>query len=1311
MTEGMKNREYARRTARRAKRAFCVLLCAALYAAPGAVGAPTALYAASAPPPPALTGLLAASADIVLDNAKGQSTVLFDHDPPAAASPPAPANPVDNDAEYTARVVKYYLNEYAKGYRGQAPARTFEDARSRDFTPAKKFQVSGLPSGALFDTYATNYMRFEEYPKIGAGGRTPGSTQESAESNRILFYTGTQLEASLLSADQVRLVWDDVWYNDRRIYGYTINVYTSSDTSPANLRDSIPISQNQIGTGRPVTVNQGTGKLEYVYRVPYPGRVYSFEVVPVMDDIPGVVTPAKNAVVTVASRISVSASKINEDPVGNLITWEIKWSNVTAGMGSDRRYTAEYTLSKTGGGVSYAVLQKINNYTSTILVTPREPDDPANVNATYEITARIFADGDEMYVGSDKVTISSGPFVLRESETPVTPQAPQLILDVAPSEASPAAAQLWWNVPKLVTDPKTDDLDVRYEIFVLDDPKFIDTLSDPATAQDIAPDHTEDGLSLPRGLSKTGNEVGYPYTIENLQPNATYYLAVRAVKSFIDISDMSVILKYSEIAYVVVTTPPQKPFGRPPAPTTLELVKDSVAPVSAAFTVQSVWYEQFETSAPPGAWVYRPGYDPGASAALPEDYRRLAYEAGDQILLYYAELRPDMDPDKPEDLPSGTYSATTLTVVDPKNPAVRIPVTGLTPNTVYLFWARAARAGQAVSYPSKTILVTTPPLPNTDAETPTVPDFDFTFIGDTYVDLVWEKKPDYRYSVQFSTADVFTGANVVTRLTSTREILESGVDFYRVTGLLPDTLYYFRIRAEVTSPLTGELKVSAWSDSKPARTKPPLPPATPSGFGVKAVRDAITKNSILYDWLQVPGIEYILEYGQNAAIVSISAGTPPAGSGAPLANTGTTLSGSAQLNAGAVTEYDLTGLLSNHRYYARLYARDPVTGLVSAPTYVVGVRTLRSDDDYDSNADTSMPLTGDFVKKDDYAKDGVWHVTILGTDADRFAERVTTDTMLDYVIDLSQPPRYTQTVNLLAEAKVFESLDAMRENLELKLTDKSLVIRPHTLAPGLGGSAAKRLAAPRYELLIGLSGGALYQKPGGLTLKTTPTGFDVNVRDGGISYPIEHFLKGVRVVVPFTGAAWYQSGVTGGGFVGPDGKFNPLASAVSFDPDTRRGRLVFDSTEAGSFFAADLMARGLFSDVSGKYAEYVNRLFALGYSDTAAGAAFRPNDAARPEEAIGLLYRAMGYETGGSGGVNEGEKLVAGAVKAGFLGSAEQTDIKIEEALALAARVYAVRAGVRIPTAPVEGAADALGLGARAWAPGLGNLPEPVRSS
>jgi len=78
--------------------------------------------------------------------------------------------------------------------------------------------------------------------------------------------------------------------------------------------------------------------------------------------------------------------------------------------------------------------------------------------------------------------------------------------------------------------------------------------------------------------------------------------------------------------------------------------------------------------------------------------------------------------------------------------------------------------------------------------------------------------------------------------------LENSV-YTRITDLTPNTLYYFWIQAEAVGK-NGETIRSEWSDSYLVRTLAYIPPDTPKGFGIKNSIDAITKNTITYEWMQ-----------------------------------------------------------------------------------------------------------------------------------------------------------------------------------------------------------------------------------------------------------------------------------------------------------------------------------------------------------------------------------------------------------------------------------------------------------------------------
>jgi len=1200
-------------------------------------------YAAVAPIPDTIKNVSVSPADIVLDNQRGQTSILIGHDTPTP-------NPLTNaglitqspPGEYSGRTVKYYVDAYNKGYRGKAPVATYEDTRGVDWG-TDKFKIDGLLSGTVYDIEATTYTRY--YDILASGFSPSRNSPESARSDKFRLYTGTQLNAALVAPDQVRLSWDDVWYNDQRIYAYDLNIYTNkSSTTPER---TMRFTGNLIGPGQPVTINETAGKLEFTYNVPYPGRVYCFEIVPVMSNVPNVVVPLANARVTVATTILVSAVKLYESD--STITWQIRWSNVTAGMGavSGSKYTAEYMLYQLGAsGSMYTLLQRIDNETSTIIETQKDnPLDPSSPNTLYEIAAIVYEDGREMYIG-DNIYITSGPFSLREGETAYKPQAPVLYSDE--SKLTETGAGLWWSIPKQVTDPDLDDENIDYEIYVLTDPEQLNNLT-------AAPTYTASGRTLGKGVYN--GKMGYIYQIPNLQANTTYYLSVRAVKTFMDLESMTNIRIASELSYVAVTTPPILPIGQPPAPTTLDIYKDRIRYNSVTLRLKTAWYESFDESS--GEWTpcdrkYAPDGLPIPEGPL---YRKLSYEPGDKITVYYTPFTEEIDLNDPDGIAyKYTTSTKTFNITRFDDEVwMDLLIDGLKPNETYIFWAKADR-NTTLSFPSKTIVATTPPFPTEEIGKPTVPDFDFVFIGDTYVDLTWIKEEAYTYHIQVSLSDNAgqgSGQGHIYSVT-TEQIYESGVDFYRITGLSPDTMYYFRIQAQVKSPVSGEIKTSEWSDYKPAKTRPPIPPGTPSGFGIKAGVNSITKNSIFYEWMLVPGLSYILEYSEDATMASFET-----------------------ISAGAVSEYNLTGLLSNHRYHARLYAYDPITGLRSEPTHIISVRTRRSDDDYDSNVDNTTQLTGEFIEKAAYSENGIWTVKITGTNADRFVERVMTDNMLDYVVDLSSPPRYTKVICLIVDNIVFDSLAKMLENIEVKLSDKTFVIRPRMLSAARAGGVANRKARFQFEVMLGLEGNEEYEAPGTYRLKTTVTSFEVNVLDGSAKLPVESFGKPLKVVVPFTSASYYTDGETFGITSAKEGVWERHVPAADFNSDTRRGTVTFEHSAPGNYALADVSGSGI-TDLGGnKLRSYINRLARAGLLDVPPGGKFRADDPVTPDDAVSMLYKAFGYKTTGSN--------MDSAYKAGFVTDPDLDDMLIEEAVAMVIRAYEVRTGIKANPNPDPG--------------------------
>ena len=79
-----------------------------------------------------------------------------------------------------------------------------------------------------------------------------------------------------------------------------------------------------------------------------------------------------------------------------------------------------------------------------------------------------------------------------------------------------------------------------------------------------------------------------------------------------------------------------------------------------------------------------------------------------------------------------------------------------------------------------------------------------------------------------------------------------------------------------------------------------------------------------------------------------------------------------------MSEYKVSGLRSNFRYYARLYAYDTKKELRSEPTQPVIARTLRSRADYDSDEYVEDVIKGEYIVKEYVKKDDLLNVYIQG---------------------------------------------------------------------------------------------------------------------------------------------------------------------------------------------------------------------------------------------------------------------------------------------------------------------------------------------
>ncbi|MGI6668174.1 MAG: fibronectin type III domain-containing protein [Acetivibrionales bacterium] len=1134
--------------------------------------------------------IMPVSADTVPQPAPERLRVEAIHDTPPRVEPPIGYNEFDKyyadlkcDKLDTPHGVSgadiylnYYLQEVNKPYRPSRPVFLKEGNVPAKTDGDNEIRLRDLNSGTVYYAYSRAYYRYTQDSVVY-------TSSESNPSNTVRFLTDIAINAYPYGPNQIKIEWDDVWYSGKRM---DYKLYISENESFANS-PPIYIGQEQIGQDGPVKVNEAAGKLEYIHTVRDPGRVYHIKIVPDTTDTELKRSP-ESRVVVVSSYILAKTTKMSVTDEGTV--WKLEWSPVVTGIGGNVKVSYQIYRGTGAGGSIEEYIATVSDTVFFLVLGPGEE------NYYYVIKATVTRDGQDLYPG---IRIQSQRIYVRESEVPSTPPVPELVSEFSNAgvtiisyeeELKPDRAVILWKAP-LKGDGSVDE-ETMYDMWLISDPN---TLDDPPPGTMIASDIKMGESNKVMSGTKL---LGYKFYLNDLVPNSTYYFKIVAKKSYVEFEDgeLRYITLQSDAAMKIIITPTLGPIDQPivPGRPPLELKRDSqgkdmVTNTSAVITLKNKWYEQYMPPLSGGraCWVYRTPeqineagleLDPPVEnlvdaiengTADPLQFRKVEYDEGVTLDVGIAIYTPGFDYSTIETLPTDKVVNIPVTPNDPeediyapgaipdgKKHNINITVDDLAPNTTYVIWVRAARRSVGlISGPSDPIIVTTlPELPDI-VEKPTVPVFNYSHAGDVYIDLGWNFNNRYVYYLEYGTED--DRAKATGRAIITPEDLEF-TTYYRVTGLTPDTVYYFWIRAEATSE-SGEVKSSDFSDSFLVKTTKDIPPDTPKGFGVKRTEGDGVKNSITFEWIAEEGLDYILEIDDAADYHE-----------------------STRYEIKGASEFTVENLRSNFRYFARLYAYDPVKKLASVPTQSIVVRTPRSTDEYDSGEDTEDIIRGDFVQKDPVSVDGVWTVRIVGVNADRFIQYVRTDNVLDYVIDLRTMPDGTKKISVIISDKVFKALGMLGENLILKTKRNMIVIRPGVM-PDASGVYRSAAGDADYIFGIVLDSNTENINTRNLTFRTPVSKLEIGLSDGIVS-TVEKLNKPLKIIYEYTTAAWYKPGTTFG-YVLPDGsaEWIKAASSGSFDPDRGLGTLAFETLVPGRLAIAD-QGKDFYDDISGSYA-------------------------------------------------------------------------------------------------------------------------------
>lgn len=1156
---------------------------------------------------------------------------------------------VDFPAGYKAGYLNIYTQEVPKSYR---PPRG-RAIRERNIPGSlDNYRLKGLESGTIYNIDMTAY-----YTRAIENGTY--TSPESAPSNRLKVLTDISISAYSTGANKIKIEWDDVWNNGGRI---DYKLYVSENSNFTNT-PPIYIGQNQIGKDKPVKVNETTGKLEYVHTVRDPGRVYYVRIEP--DVVDNELKKSQySKTVTVSSFILVKTSKISTTDSG--VIWKLEWSPVVTGL-NDRDVKISYHIYRgiVGAGDLPQYMAAVDG-TNFFVTLPLEGEE-----YYFIIRAMVTKDGKDLY---ENIRIESDRIIVGEQELPSRPASPELVdkfervsgdpIISYKEELKPNSATILWRAP-LKGDGKVD-YDVSYDMWLINDPDLIDSPPDNLRIADSIKMSNENAVMNGNIL------VGFKYVITNLTPNTTYYFKIVAKKQFLENvnNELQNVDYMSDPAYKIIITPADEPIDQPLVPGKPPLRvkktsddKDMITQNSVTIQLKNLWYEKYNFEE--NKWEYIrteklsendiPPIDLSETVIDDVYYRMVSYDSSMTIDVGCTLYVEGMSFEELNSMPANKLTGFPAVPNDPKEDAslnpdgkrhnIDITIGDLMPNTMYVIWVKASRPSMNLtSGPSDPIIITTRPVIDTPLDKPIVPSFNYSVPGDNFIDLGWEISPGYNYYLKYGVEDKIDAAKA--NITVTSEELKNSI-YYRVGGLLPDTLYYFWVQAEAVNEL-GESSRSEWSDSYPVRTLKLLPPDAPKGFGIKNTKDAISKNSITFEWIKENGLQYILEISKDIDYKD-----------------------SQEYNAGENSEFTVEKLLSNHRYYARLYSYDPVKQMRSEPTQSISVRTRRSDDDYDSDQDIEEIITGDFIEKGSTIIDGIWQVRITGINADRFIEHVYTDNKLDYKIDLKEPPGDARAARLLISDKVFKALTVLKENLIIDMGSVSIVIRPGVIATQDYNPYAQKSSGVDYDITI------TYPKDNkpkfnNMTFKTSVVKLEVLMAENGDIRPMGAFLRPLKVLVPYKGANWYREGKTFGVYYNSSEElWEKLLTSAVFDKDRDLGTLSFETLKTGQMAVAEI-GNDFFDDIySHKYETAIRKVASVHELKSVKGRSYDPDKTATVGDAVKLMLDVLDYDYGAD--------YISESAKAGLISfqdtSSAGQNCTIEKVSLMLARVFEIKTG------------------------------------
>lgn len=424
-------------------------------------------------------------------------------------------------------------------------------------------------------------------------------------------------------------------------------------------------------------------------------------------------------------------------------------------------------------------------------------------------------------------------------------------------------------------------------------------------------DEEKDENNLPTGY--------YRFDITGLEKNTVYVLKVVVKKRFYDYEQGTYIYKESTPALTISYTL-SGDITPPTTPTLLSVIYTTYDSVSLSWQPITI------------AGVQPPTVD-----------RSIFYEVN------FAVYQDGMDITNPENLDIASFQKIILSdyQVDQSGKIV-FRVSSLLPNTRYVFFVRAVRKIDSSVYyslPSNVVMTTTlikyeVPLPST---VPVVENLSVVTTTYNSALLSWSYIENVYFEIQVSEDIKNANAWQVASDSFKPSIKEidytTSLCYFTVQNLKPDTLYYFRVRAYIIKD--NQKVYSDFSSPVFARTQKVPPPKTPIAFGIKEYG----KDYAVFVWeIAETGRRYVIEIADNISFSNSQKYTTDTDA----------------------TEYKVTGLKPNTRYWARLFAIAS-DGQLSQSTEIISFVTKKDVSEYTGVFDTVQDTTPPFVTVEDPA--------------------------------------------------------------------------------------------------------------------------------------------------------------------------------------------------------------------------------------------------------------------------------------------------------------------------------------------------------